>query len=137
MAKHVITNAWVRVNTSDLSDHVQSVEVNMTADDIDVTAMGQGGRDRLQGIRDDQFAVTFWNDFAAGSVDAVLSPLMIGASIFLVEVAENGSTISATNPKFSGSCIMTEYHPISGAVGDASQNQVTFPVKGTITRGTT
>lgn len=136
MAKHVLKNAWVRVNAVDLSDHVNSVEVNMTAADIDVTAMGQGGVDRMQGIRDDAFSVTFWNDFAAGSVDATLSPLMIGASIFLVEVANDGSTISATNPKYSGSCILTEYHPVSGAVGDANQNSVTFPVKGTITRGT-
>jgi hypothetical protein len=136
MAKHVLTNAWVRVNNVDLSDHVESVEVSMTADDVQVTAMGQGGVDRLQGIRDDSFQITFWNDFAAGSVEPTLTPLMTGASIFLVEVSALGSTISTTNPKFSGSCILTQHTPISGAVGDGNQTSITFPVKGTITRGT-
>jgi hypothetical protein len=140
MAVFVIRNAWVRVNGVDLSDHVSEVEVQATAADVDVTAMGAGGHQRILGIRDDAFNVTFFSDFASAKVDATLWPLFTAGggagSLFLIEVAADGTTISATNPKYSGTCILTEYSPIAGAVGDASMTQVPFPVNGTIARGT-
>ena len=137
MAKHVLLNPWVRVNNVDLSDHVSSVTVNLEADDVDVTASGQYARDRVKGLRDESFEVEFLQDFAASSVDATLWPLYNTAgTVFLVEAANDGSTISATNPKYSGSCILTTYQPIAGAIGDANKTTVAFPTKGSITRGT-
>lgn len=141
MAVFVLRNAWVKINgTNDISDHVSEVSVNMTAADVDVTAMGAGGHQRILGIRDDSFTLTAFSDFAANSLDAIMYPLFTASnnagSLFLVEVAANGSTISSTNPKYSGTVILTEYTPISGAVGDASTTSLTLPVNGTITRGT-
>lgn len=40
MAVFVLTNASVKINNVDLSDHVSDVTVDMSAADIDVTAMG-------------------------------------------------------------------------------------------------
>ena len=137
MAVFVLQNAWTKINGVDLSDHMSEVTVHMSAADVDVTAMGAGGHQHLLGIRDDSFEFTAFSDFAAGKIDATLWPLFAGGSIFLVEVAANGSAISATNPKFSGSCILTQYEPIAGGVGDASTTKIPMPVQGTITRGTT
>jgi hypothetical protein len=140
MAVFVLRNCWIRINNVDLSDHISEVTVNATAADVDVTAMGAGGHQRILGIRDDSFELTAFSDFAAGKVDATLWPLFVAnagaGSLFLVEVAAEGSTITSTNPKYSGTCILTEYTPIAGAVGDASMTPVTLPVNGTITRGT-
>jgi hypothetical protein len=134
----VLKNAWVRINsTSDLSASTLDVSVDMSAADVDTTAMGAGGHQRMQGIRDDKFAITALSDFSATGLDSVIWPLFNGGSAFLVEVAANGTLISNTNPKYSGTVILTEYTPISGAVGDAAKTPLTLPVTGVITRGTT
>lgn len=138
MAVFVLRNAAVRINSVDLSDHITEVTVNMTQADVDVTAMGAGGRQRIVGIRDDSFTMTALSDFAAGKIDATLWPLFSATdgSLFLVEVWANGTTTTSTNPKYSGTCILTEYTPIAGAVGDAATTPVTLPVNGTIAKAT-
>lgn len=138
MGKIVLTNAWVRINNVDLTDHVQEVAVNREADQVDVTAMAAFAYEYAQGLKKEGFDVSFFQDFASGKVDATLEPLYASGSAFLVEVAANGSSISGTNPKWSGTCILAGYSPISGAVGDAAVSKVAFPCNGgTIARGTT
>jgi hypothetical protein len=137
MAVYVIRDAAVKINSVDLSDHITEVSVAMSADDVDVTAMGAGGRQRLQGIRDDSFTMTALSDFAAGEIDNTVFPLFTSGSLFLVEVWPAGTTTSSTNPKYSGTVVMTgEYTPVSGAIGDAASTPMTFPVNGTITKST-
>lgn len=136
MAVFVLRNAAVKLNSTDVSAWVSQVEVAMSAEAVDVTTMGAGGRQRIQGIRDDSFTLTAFSDFAASAIDATVWPLFSGSSLFLVEVWASGSTSSATNPKYSGTCILTEYTPISGSVGDAASTPLTLPVNGTITRAT-
>lgn len=137
MAKFVLRNAAVKIASTDFSDHVAEVAVETTAADVPTTAMGAGGQERVAGIRDDSFTLTMFSDFAAASVDAVLWAQMSGSSLFLVEVWAAGTVTSATNPKFSGTCILLEYQPINGSVGDASMTSVQLPVNGTISRATT
>jgi len=134
MAVFVLRNPSFRVAGVDLSDHVAELAVNGSAADVDVTASGAGGHQRILGIRDDEFTATFFSDFATGKVDDTLWPNFAGGSLFLVEAWANGTVSSATNPKYSGTCILTNYSPIAGAIGDASQTDVTFPVNGTIAR---
>lgn len=136
MAKFVLRNAAVRIAGTDFSDHVSEVAVQLTAADVDTTAMGAGGHERLAGIRDDGFELTMFSDFAATSVDAVLHAQMAGSSLFLVEVWAAGTVTAATNPKYSGTAILLEYQPINGQVGAASMTQVQLPVNGTISRAT-
>lgn len=142
MAVFVLRNASVRINGlpaaggKDISDHVKDVHVDMTAADVETTAMGAGGHQRLQGIRDDKFSLTAYSDFAASQIDATIWPLFSGASLFLVEVWANGTVNAGTNPCYSGTCILTEYSPIAGSVGDASMTPLTLPVNGVISRAT-
>lgn len=133
----VLRNAAVLINGVNLSDHVKEVEVVMTAADIDVTAMGANGHQHLAGIRDDKFSITFFSDFASASVHATLmGPFASGTSFVTVQVWANGSTSSATNGCFQGTCIILDYSPINGGVGDASMTQIEFPVNGTISYAT-
>ncbi len=136
MAKFVITNAWVRINSVDLSNYVKEVTVNLERDDVEITAFGDSGKRRLAGLKDESFELTLLQDFDASKVDATLWPLYNGGSEFLVEVAGAGSAISATNPKYSGSCILTSYPPLDAGVGDAATTKITLPVSGEITRAT-
>ena len=138
MARSVFTNCYLLVNSVDLSNRVQQVAVNRQADKVEVTAMTATGKEYLPGLRDDSIEVTFRQDFASTSVDQTLDPLFAGGSTFLVKVAANGSSFSATNPVYSGTCALFEYSPISGNVGDALDAPTVFAMAngGSIVRGT-
>jgi hypothetical protein len=132
----VVGGAAGGVGGTDISDHIREIEVDMTAADVDITASGAGGHQRLQGIRDDKFTLTALSDFAANKIDATIYPLFAGASLFVVSVWAAGTVSLSTNPCYSGTCILTEYKPISGKIGDASETPLTLPVNGVISRAT-
>lgn len=138
MAKFVNTDVRVVISGVDLSDHVSEATVTRHVDDVEVTSMGDFSHTRIPGLREDKFDVTFFADFAANSVDAVLSGLMTAGTVFNMTVKATSATTGPTNPIFSGSVVMVgDYTPIAGAVGDASSTSVSFPVAaGTIHRAT-
>ena len=134
MARIVLTNALVKINNIDLSDHVASVTITQNFDEVETTAFGDSGRTRVGGLQDSSIALDFHQDFAAGEVDATIAPLAGGTASFYI--TSNGTVVSATNPKYTGTCLITEYTPIAGAVGDLATVSVTWPVSGVVTRGT-
>lgn len=131
MAKLVLRDCFIEVNGVDFSSHVSSVEVNLSKDEIDTTNFGGDGRERAHGLKDDSFKVTFQQDFAAGSVDDVLYPLWDQEDEFVVKVRARRGTGSpaADNPEYSATCILLEYQPLSGDVGDLSETEVEFPAQ--------
>lgn len=126
MAITVLTNVKVTVNSIDLSNHVQKVEVKQSKNKVEITAMGAQAKTYTPGLGDDSITVTFWNDFAASSVNATLQPLYTSGSQFPVVILPVNASVSATNPSFSGTFALYDYTPLSGAVGDASQMNVEF-----------
>lgn len=136
MAKFVLRDASVVVNAVDLSDHVASVEINMSAEDVATTAMGATGVTRLPGLRDESFTITWRQDFAAAEVDATLFPLYSGGTSHTVVVKPTSAAVGATNPTFTGTCYLLEYAPLSGEVGSVADSDTTFVVDGVITRAT-
>ncbi len=126
MGKSVLTNAYLKVGTVDLSDHVRTLDVNMTAEDVDLTAMGAVSREHAPGLRNDQISGDFFQDFASGKVDATLSPMVGVASGTTIIAAYNGSTFSATNPSYTMVGILLEYHPVNGEVGAANMTPFSF-----------
>ncbi len=100
--------------------------------------MGAVSREHAPGLRNDQISGDFFQDFASGSLDAVLAPLVGSATGTSIIAAYNGSTFSATNPSYSFTGILLEYHPIAGEVGAANMTPFTFlPAAGSyITRAT-
>jgi hypothetical protein len=136
VAKFVLKNAWIQINSVDLSDHVRSVAVNMSAQLQESQGMGSDGLERVAGLRDDAFELTLAQDFAASEVDATLWPLFDGGSEFLIEVAADGTAISSTNPKYSGSVLLESYPPLSGDIGGLAESSIRLPVNGKISRAT-
>lgn len=137
MGKLALKNVFFKVNSVDLSTYVADVDVGEAVDQVDVTGMGSTSRERIPGLRDDTVDVTLWQDFGTGAVDQTLSGLVGSGSVFPIEIGPNGSSYSATNPKYSGSVQLFEYHPIAGGVGDGAQTKVTFlPTAAGITRST-
>lgn len=136
MAKQVFTNGYLSVNGVDVSSLVSDITLDLTAADVPVTSMGAGGVQRLSGLQDNKISANFWQDFTPGETDQTLYPLFSAGSVFPATVMAVKGTASSTNPYYSGQCIITDYPPIGGKVGDGLAASVTMVVSGTITRGT-
>ncbi len=50
MAVFLNNNVGVKISTVDLSDHVTAVTLNRTFDELEVTAMGDGGHKFVKGL---------------------------------------------------------------------------------------
>lgn len=131
MAKLVLRDCYIVVNGVNFSDHCSSVEVNLSKDEVETTNFSGSGRERVAGLKDDNFVINFQQDFAAAQVDATLYPLWNGETEFTVEVRPTSAAASTTNPKYTATCILLEYQPLSGKVGDLSETEVTFPAQRT------
>jgi len=136
MARIVLTDVSVIVNNVDLSDHIASVELSQNIDEVQTTAFGDGGRTRVGGLEDSSVTLSFHQDYASASVDATISPLVGGTAPIKVVPRGTAGTVSATNPIYTFDCLIVEWSPVSGAVGDLATADVTWPVSGRITRGT-
>lgn len=141
MAKFVLRNAFIQVNGVNLSDHCSSVEVESSAEDVDLTAFGSSAyREYGQGFKDATITATFFQDYASASVHQTLQPLYDAGGTFALYVKADAATTTATNPRMELLVArMFGYNPLAGAVGDASTMDVEFRNAGTagLTYGTT
>lgn len=126
MAITVLTDVSVTVNSVDLSDHVESVEIDMSHEDVDITAMGATSRAHAPGLRDDRITLNFFQDFAASEVDQTLAPLLGVQAGTAVVVKPTSGAVSSTNPSYTMTGVLLTYMPLAGTVGDASQTSVEF-----------
>ena len=135
MARIVLTNAYVTVNSVDVSDHVASVTLNSSIDVVETTAFGTtGARTRIGGLADNSITLEFHQDYASGSIEATVYPLL--GTTTTVVVKPNGGTTSATNPSYTSTVLVSEWTPLNGAVGELATASVTWPVSGAITKAT-
>jgi len=134
MAKFAATDHKITINAVDFSTNLNSVELSLEADDIETTAFGSTFRTRIGGLKQGSVTLNFMQDFAASSVDATLHPLL--GAIATVVIVPTSGTVTATNPSYTMTALVTQYSPFASSVGDIATVSVTWPVTGTVTRGT-
>ncbi len=134
MAKFYAQDYKVTIGTAVISEDIASVTLDITADEVETTAFGSSYRSRIGGLKDASVSLDFHQDFGAGAVDALLFPLM--GSTVAVKIAPTSGTVTATNPEYRFTALVTQYQPFAGAVGDLATLSVTWPVSGEVTRGT-
>lgn len=135
MARIVLTDVVVTINSVDLSDHIASVTLSTSADAVETTAFGQDSRTRVGGLKDNSVTLDFHQDFAAAEVEATIYPLIGTATA--VTVKPTSGAIDATNPEYQFDALVTEWTPLNGAVGDLATASVTWPISGSITKDVT
>lgn len=131
MAKRVLLTPRIEVNGVVMSDHISSVEMNTKKALVETTNFAGGGKEYILGLKDDELTITFQQDFAAGEVDATLWPLYDNGTEFTVKVRPEDAPISVTNPEYVADCLLPEYSPLSGKVGDLSEIKIKFPTQRT------
>ena len=134
MPRLVLTNCYVSVGGTDLSDHVAAVSLETSYEIIDTTALGSTARTRIAGLADNQVTFEFHQDFASGSVEATIYPLLGTRQTCVVKPVN--TTTSATIPAYSFQAVISEWRPISGSIGSLATVPVTFPISGEITKST-
>jgi hypothetical protein len=129
MAIYVNKDITVTVNAIDLTGYVTNVDFVQAVDQVEATVMSTtstNGHQFVGGIQQNTCTISFNQDFAASKVHATLTAL-VGVQTTIV-VRPTSSAVGATNPNFTlTNCLMNEYRPVTGAVGDlATVGAITF-----------
>ncbi|CAB4214900.1 hypothetical protein UFOVP1616_50 [uncultured Caudovirales phage] len=132
MAKVVLKDAFVSINSVDLSDHVASVTLTSTDDVVETTGMGANSKTRVAGLTDNSISIEFHQDFVTSSVEATIFPLL--GTVTTVLVRPTSAVVGATNPSYTMSALVSEWTPIDGTVGALATSKVTWPISGAITK---
>lgn len=137
MAVEVITNQRLVINAVVLSDHIKMGALEMQSEAKDTTTMGTSGwKTFLAGLREGTLGINFLNDYAAGSVDATLWPLFAsGTGVTTFATRKDAGAISAANPEYSGSIVVTQ-HKTGATVGELATMDVQYPTTGAVSRAT-
>jgi hypothetical protein len=131
MAVFLNNKVGVKVNSVDLSDHVQSVTLNRTFDELEVTAMGDSGHKFVKGLEASSVTIDFLNDTASANVLQTLQAAW-GTNVTVVFLQDKSTAVSATNPLYTMTCLVNNTTDINGAVGDLGTQSVTWNVSGTV-----
>ena len=134
MAKFVATDYNVTINGTPFSASLAAVTLDISSEEQETTAFGDGYRTRIGGLKDGSITLDFHQDFGAGSVDATLFPLL-GTQATVV-IKPTSGTVTATNPSYSALALVTQYQPFASNVGELATLSVTWPTSGSVTRAT-
>lgn len=135
MAKQVLLASYVAVGGTDLSAYCSKIELTIEAEKKEATTFGSAGwEESLSGIKSGELGLTFKQDVAAAAIDSVLWPLLGTVATF--EVRLSNAAVGASNPKYSGSVLITSWAPINGSVGDLAEVEVGWPTTGAVVRAT-
>ena len=132
MARIVLTDAKVTINSVNLSDHIASVSLSTTNDVVETSAFNStAAKTRVAGLQDNSVTLEFHQDYATSNVEATIYPLLGNTTTIVVSPT---STVSATSPSYSFTALVSEWTPLNGGVGELATASVTWPVSGAITK---
>lgn len=138
MEKLILTDVSVIVDGVELTQRARSVDIDTSAAEIDVTAFGGDGWSEFEpGLKSGVVTVGFYQGFDADGVHQTLWPHAEANDAFEIRIGPKGDTGATDNPVFVATVKLYNYKPLSGAVGEASTNEVTFRLVGAPTLNTT
>lgn len=133
MAVIVLTDVFLSLGGNDISDHVKTVTLNLDADPVDATAMGQGWKTEASGLKSGKMTLEVNDDFAAAQIDSILWGLF--GTIAAFEVRSTSAAVGPSNPKFTGNVHVQQF-AVGGKVGDLAAKSLSFDTSGAVARAT-
>jgi hypothetical protein len=137
MARIVLTDASVTINGVNLSQYITSISLSTSDDVVDTSAFGGGGaRTRVAGLADNSVTLEFNQDFASSALEVSINAVgssLVGTSTTVV-VKPTSAAVGVSNPTYTFTAIVTEWQPLSGAVGELATVSTTWPISGVITK---
>jgi hypothetical protein len=128
----VFLNNGVQVTVAgvNLSDHVTSVTLNRTADELEVTAMGDSSHKFVKGLEAPTLTIDFLNDTATSNVLQTLQAAY-GTTV-TVTLKQTSAATAPTNPLYTMSCLVNNLTDINGSVADIGMQSVTWTVNSAV-----
>jgi hypothetical protein len=115
----------VEINNVDFTDQCTSAVVTYQFDELEATAFGDTARKYTKGLQNNEITLTLMLSYGTGEVEATLEGL--AGTTTTVEVVANGSTPSATSPKYTlTGCFLAGFTPINAALGTLQTVDLTF-----------
>jgi hypothetical protein len=137
MARIVLTDASVVINGINLSEFITSVALSTSEDVVDTTGMAAGGaRTRVSGLADNSVTFEFNQDFATSAPEVTINAVgssLVGTVTTCV-VKPTSAAVGVANPSYTFSAVVSEWQPLSGAVGELATISATWPISGVITK---
>ena len=134
MARIVLTDAKITINSVNLSEYCTSVTLNTTTDVVETTAFSStAAKTRIAGLKDNSVTLEFAQDYGTSLVEATIYPLL-GTTTTVVVSPTSTSPGTAANPSYTFTALVSEWQPLSGAVGELATASVTWPISGAITK---
>jgi len=116
----------VIVGTTTITDHVSTVSLTREIDQVEITAMSDNIQNMIGGVERPQLGLELYNDFAASSVNSLFEDALgTKLNIKLIPVA---GTVTATNPSYTMSCLISSWTPVNGAIDSVASVSVSLPV---------
>jgi hypothetical protein len=136
MAKQVLTQCYVEINTVDRSANVSKVEFEDKFEVVDMTTFGSGGaKEVLAGLESGQLGITFKNDFTFSQLDSAMYALK--GTLVGVKLRASQSAVSTSNPSYQFNVLVEQWKPLGSATpGAAAEVDVSWTMSGTVTRTT-
>jgi len=116
----------VIVGTSTITDHVSTVSLAREIDQVEITAMNDTVQNMIGGIERPTLNLELYNDFASASVNALFEDAL-GTKLNIKLIPVSG-TVSATNPSYTRSGLISSWTPVNGAVDAVASVSVSLPV---------
>lgn len=131
----VLTDAYISINGTTVSDHGNKVEIPVKVADLDATTFGQTWHVRRGGLKDASLNIDFLNDFVVSVLDDVFWNML--GTVVTFEIKPTSGARTSSNPSYLGSILVDQWTPITGKVGDLVAVSVSFPTSGTVSRAVT
>lgn len=137
MAKHVLYNASIVVNSVDLSDHVDTVALEVGLNNQFAAAMGEIQDYDMPGTQViSAVVITFYQDYATSKVYQTLVALYTNRTVFNIVAKADSGANAATNPAWTIPVFIAKMPVISGKRGAAHMSAVTCTPAGLATIAT-
>lgn len=120
--------------TTDWSDHISQVSIDLNRANVDFTNFGSGGFvENKPGLAGFDLTIDFFNDYAS-SVDATFGPAAIAGTLLYFDFKPTSSARGTGNPSYVGAFYIAKYPPIGVQVGNAATSQIGFMTAGKYAR---
>jgi hypothetical protein len=126
MAKLILDDVSITIDSVALSYHGNRVEISSEKDLQETTAFGSNSKEYLLGLGDGTMSFTFQQDYSATSVDDTLWDIHDAGDPVVIVVKPTSGAVSATNPSYTMTGVLPAYTPVSGDVGQVSTIECQF-----------
>ena len=121
--------------TTDWSDHIKAVKVNLSRANVDFTNFGSGAFvENKPGLANADVSIDFFNDFAASNVDATFGAAVIANTLLYLDIKPTSSARGTGNPSYVFAVYVSSYPPLGATVGSAAEVTVGFMMAGKYAR---